>query len=116
MLEAIKDCPDKDVAAALAAIRLDDGMNGMRRNFERTIAFLLPTDPVKKRQKDNKRGAANILAVDVPSGPPRGRRGNGKKTSFKVSTGSTGVEFRYYELPEFKKLLTGCMMHLCMMQ
>ena len=29
---------------------------------------------------------------------------NGKKTSFKVSTGSTGVEFRYYTLPEFKKL------------
>ena len=42
MLEATKDCPDKDVAAALAAIRIDDGVNGMRQDFERTVAFLLP--------------------------------------------------------------------------
>ena len=76
MLEAIMDCPDKDVSAALAAIRLDDGPNGMRRDFERTVAFLLPTDPVRKRQKDNKRGAANISAVNIPQGPsmiPRSR-------------------------------------------
>ena len=48
-LEAIKDYPDKDVAAALAAIRLDDGIAGMGRDFERVVVFLLPTDPVKKR-------------------------------------------------------------------
>ena len=50
----------------MAAIRLDDGVGGMRRDFERTVAFLLPTDPVMKRQKDNKRGAAYISAVDNP--------------------------------------------------
>ena len=104
MLEAIKDCPDKDVAAVLAAIRLDGGIGGMRRDCERTVTFLLPTDSAKKIQKDNKRDAVNISAVNNPSGLPRGERGNGDKTSFKISTGSTSVKFWYYKLPDFKKL------------
>ena len=44
----MKEYPDKDVEAALAAIRMDDGASGMRSDFERSVAFLLPEDPVKK--------------------------------------------------------------------
>ena len=104
LLDAIKECSDKDVTAALAAVRLDDEPGGMRRDFERAVTFLLPTDPVKKRtNKNNKRGAAKILAVNGPPGKGKGKYA-GKKTNFKVSTGSTGVELQYYKDAEFKKL------------
>ena len=48
----MKECPDKDVLADLAAIRLDDGAEGMRSDFERAVAFLLPTDPVQKKSRE----------------------------------------------------------------
>ena len=104
MLNAIKECPNKDVSAALAAVRLDDGLAGMRRGFERAVLFLLPTNPIKKRnEKNNKRSAATISAVNGPTGQGKGKH-SGKKTTFKVSTGSTGVELRHYKNSEFKKL------------
>ena len=46
LINNMKECPDKDVLADLAAIRLDDGAAGIRSDFERAVAFLLPTDPV----------------------------------------------------------------------
>ena len=38
----------EDVSAALAEIRLYDGAEGIRSDFERAVAFSLPTDPIKK--------------------------------------------------------------------
>ena len=49
LIDNMKECPDKDVSAALDAIRMDDGAAGMRSDFERAVAFLLPTDPAKKK-------------------------------------------------------------------
>ena len=104
LLDAIKECADKDVTAALAAVCLDDEPGGMRHDFERAVTFMLPTDPVKKRtDKNNKCCDANISVVSGPPGKGKGRYA-GKKTNFKVSTGSTGVELRYYKNAEFKKL------------
>ena len=45
LIDNIKECPDKDVSVSLAAIPLDDEAAGS--DFERAVAFLLPTDPVK---------------------------------------------------------------------
>ena len=83
----------------------------MRSDFERSVAFLLPTEPVKKKQI-SKRRAANISAVGAPGRHNNGgRRTKGTKGTkgtqgviFKVSKGSTGVELRYYTLPELKLL------------
>ena len=44
------DCHDKDLTTALSHICLDDSLTGMRSDFERSVAFLLPTDPVKKKK------------------------------------------------------------------
>ena len=77
---------DSDVKAALAVVNLDDGPTGMRTDFERTVAYLLPTDPVKRKQK--KRPNAEISAAG-------GKTSKGPKT---------GVELRYYTPKEFAKL------------
>ena len=71
------------------------------RLFESAVAFLLPTDPVKKR-RGGKRAAAQISATvaaattsqDDKSVDKDGQQK--KKPRFKPSTGKTGVEFRYH--------------------
>ena len=100
------ECNDKDVTAALANICQDDNPGGMRQTFESAVAFLLPTDPVKKR-RGGKRAAAQISATvaaattsqDDKSVDKDGQQR--KKPRFKPSTGKTWVEFRYHTHKEF---------------
>ena len=104
------DCQDRDVTTALSHIRLDDTQQGMRSDFERAVAFLLPTDPVKKKKRGEKRNAGQISATVAAAngGGGGGKKGslknNGKKTQFKSTFGTTGVEFRFYKTPEFNNL------------
>ena len=105
----MKECMDKYVSEDLAAIRMDDGAAGMRSDFERSVAFLLPTDPIKKNQRSKRRAATISSVVASCCHKNGGKRTKGSKgtkgVKFKVSKGSTGVELRYYKLPEFKLLL-----------
>ena len=48
LLEAIQCC-DPGFQAAMASIKADNGLEGMRNNFEATAAHLLPYDPVAKK-------------------------------------------------------------------
>lgn len=99
------DCPDRDVVTALSHIRMDDGAAGMRSDFERAVAFLLPTDPVKKKRGGNKRNAGHISATTAAGGGGGKKEGQKtKKTRFKSTFGTTGVEFRFYKTAEFNKL------------
>jgi hypothetical protein len=41
---------DADVKAAIASIKLDDGPGGLRTNFERAVALLVPVDPSNNRR------------------------------------------------------------------
>ena len=85
---------DSNVKAALSSIRMNDTPTGMRNNFEAAVAFLLPTDPVPKKGK-GKRANAEISAT----------AGESKHLgTHKAGRGSTGVDFRYYEPKEFRKL------------
>ena len=78
----------------------------MRQDFERAVAFLLPTDPVKKK-RGGKRGAAQISAVVAAAASeekekPNDKSGSpNKKPRFKPNTGKTGVELRYHTHKEF---------------
>ena len=93
------ECQDKDMTTSISHIRLDDGANRMGKDFERLVAFLLPTDPVKKR-RGSKRPAAQISAAQtIALGGECG-----KKVSFKPNVGKTGVELRYYKQSEYRKL------------
>ena len=48
LLEGIQ-CPDPGLQAAMASVRTDNGANGMRSDFERAAAHLLPYDPVAQK-------------------------------------------------------------------
>ena len=57
LLEAIH-FSDPGLQAAMASIKTDNGLEGIRNNFEASAAHLLPYDPVaKKRSSGYKRGS-----------------------------------------------------------
>ena len=94
LLEAIQ-CSDPGLQDAMASIKTDNGLEGMRNNFEATAAHLLPYDPVaKKRSGGQKRGAAQISSVMDPS----------PTTTKKPSIGKTEVHFHYYKTGEYRNL------------
>lgn len=106
-------CSDPNVKAALAAIKLDNGANGMRNDFERAAAFLLPTDPNKQKGGKRKRGIAQLSSTTAHQDDQKNKGGNrkkrvkfvkGAKRTWKKSSGNTGVELRYYQPQEYKQL------------
>ena len=56
LLEAIQ-CSDPGLQAAMASIKTDNGLEGMRNNFEATAAHLFPYDPVARKDQVDKREA-----------------------------------------------------------
>lgn len=87
---------NSDVKAALAQIKVDDTPGGLREDFERSVALLLPCDPVVKKGK-GKRTIGDISVVDsgtsintIPTKVARGPK--------------TGVEFRYHKGKEYAAL------------
>ena len=86
LLEAIQ-CSDPGLQAAMASIKTDKGLEGMRNNFEATAAHLLPYDPVaKKRSSGQKRGSAQISSVMDTS----------NATMKKTRIGKTGIHLHFY--------------------
>ena len=49
LLEGIQ-CPDPGLEAAMVSVQTDDGANGMRSDFERAAAHLLPYDPIAQKR------------------------------------------------------------------
>ena len=49
LLEGIQ-CSDPGLQAAMASVRMDDGANGMRSDFEKAAAHLLPYDPITRKR------------------------------------------------------------------
>ena len=79
----------------MASIKTDNGLEGMRNNFEATAAHLLPYDPfAKKRSSGQKRGSAQISSVMDTS----------NATMKKPSIGKTGVHLHYYKTGEYRNL------------
>ena len=94
LLDAIEN-NDTPLQAAMALCRNDQDPGGKMNDFEATAAFLLPHDPVDtKIASGTKRSHAMVSFID----------GNVASASTKVSTGSTGVAFRYYDTEEYNTL------------
>ena len=94
LLETIQ-CSDPGLQAAMASIKTDNGLEGMRNNFEATVAHLLPYDPVPMRRSGGqKRGSPQILSVMDPS----------PTTTKKPSIEKTGVQLRTYKTGEYRNL------------
>ena len=79
---------DGRLQAAIANVLADDDPTGKLHNFESAAAYIVPHDPVASKRPGNKRKQHEIAAVDL--GITRGPK--------------TGVDIRYYENDEFKKL------------
>ncbi len=80
------DCSDKVVTTALSHIRFDDRVGEMQSNFERTVVFLLPTDPVKKKRGGSKRNVGQISSTTAENANNDGGK-KGKMTRFKTTCG-----------------------------
>ena len=94
LLEVIQ-CSDPGLQDAKASIKTDNGLEGMRNNFEAAAAHLLPYDPVaKKRSSGQKRGSAQITSVMDTS----------NATMKKPSIGRTGIHLHYYQNGEYRNL------------
>ena len=92
LLDAIK-CADAGLQATVASVKTDNGLNGMRNNFEQAAAHLLPYDPVaKKRATGIKHGSALISLTEAKSEPIATIAANDTKPSI----GKTGVHLHYH--------------------
>ena len=103
------ECSDAGLQAAMASVRTDNGPNGMRNNFEDTVAHLVPYDPVaKKRAAGSKRGPG--LISDATVGTESETETNSQVaaaaggSSKKPSIGKTGVHLRWHTNSEYAKL------------
>ena len=108
LLEGIQ-CSDPGLQAAMAIMRTDDGVNGMRSDFEKAAAHLLPYDPVARKQAGGtKRPAANISDTRGIQGANASPIKVSEATTKdgKVSIGKTGVHLRYHTNSEYRELST----------
>ena len=96
LLDAIH-CNDAPLQAEMELVRNDTGPAGKMNDFEATALYLLPHDPVLKKQTaGTKRGVAKIsdtFGADASS-----------TSADKPASGRTGVEFRFYERAEYSQL------------
>ena len=83
-----------NIIAAMASIRLDDTATGMRNDFEKAVAYLLPIDEGKKKGA-NKRlhGRIYQLSATVSSA-----------NIGKTGCGPSGVEYCFRSKPEYREL------------
>ena len=101
LLDAIQ-CANAGLQAAMASIRTDNGLDGMRNRFEQAAAHLLPYDPVAKKQATGiKRGSALISTIEAESETTTTVTANETKPSI----GKTGVHLHYHKHHQYKKLM-----------
>jgi len=99
LLDAIQ-CNDAGLQAAMASIKTDQAVTGMRNSFEASATHLLPYDPVLKKRVDQgggKRGSADISDAT-------GAETNVSSFGTKKGTGSSGVPLRYHTKVEYDLL------------
>ena len=78
------------ILAAMAAIHLDDTPNGMRNDFEKAVAYLLPiADPTKK---EGGRGGHKLQHGQISQVIARLSVTKGEK----IGRGPSGVEYRFH--------------------
>ena len=78
---------DPDLRAAIASIRINT--NGMRDDFEKSVAFLLPVDPYSKSRARNRQKNPSISEARMLKNQQQSK---------------TGVDFRWHTPAEYRKL------------
>ena len=96
LLEGIQSI-DPGLQVVMAGVKMDDGPNGMRNDFEEAAAHLLPYDPVVKKKAAMKRPVAQISSVEEVAEVSG-------TAMMKESIGKTGVHLRWHTNAEYKEL------------
>ena len=101
LLDAIQ-CSDAGLQAAMASVKTDQAINGLRNDFEAAATHLLPYDPVQKKRADlagGKRGPGDISDAT-------GEEAQANVSSFgtKKGNGTSGVPLRYHTKAEYDML------------
>ena len=92
---------DAGLQAAMACVKMDNGLNGLQNNIERAVSHLLPYDPVATKSATGiKRVSAMISLGEAEIGPIT----TIAATNLKPSIGKTGVHLRYHIHHEYRKL------------
>ena len=108
LLEAIESS-DATLQAALAAVRSDDGPNGLQNDFEQAVAKLLSADSVARRQASGKKqGAAAISGThaDTNDNTPHKSKSSIGKTGY-TSAITPMLNFANLHLNKCKSSLNG---------
>ena len=101
LVDAIQ-CASTGLQAAMASVKMDNGLNGLWNNFERAVSHLLPYDPVAMKQATGiKHGSAMISLAEAENG----RINTIATNNSKPSIGKTGVHLRYHKHHEYRKLM-----------
>ena len=77
---------DPDLRAAIAQVRVD--RDGMRKDFEGTVTYLLPVDPFFKKLSNNSNRNPQVSATTLQN----------------KSKSRTGVDFTWHKPEDYKKL------------
>ena len=85
----------------MASVNQDMTPNGLRENFENTVANILSADPISKKQVKGSKNSAEISSVSFEQDGA-----NVSSTSIMKSGkgASTGVDLRFHTSAEYKKL------------
>jgi hypothetical protein len=93
-------CSDAGLQAAMASIKTDQAVGGLRNDFEATATILLPYDPVQKKRGDNAGGKRGPAEISDTTGEEADISAFGAKTG----KGSSGVPLRYHTSAEYELL------------
>ena len=93
-------CNDAGLQAAMASIKTDQAVGGLRNDFEATATILLPYDPVQKKRGDNAGGKRGPAEISNATGEEAEISAFGAKTG----KGTSGVPLRYHTSAEYELL------------
>ena len=83
-----------NIMAAMASIILDDTSTGMRNDFDKAVAYLLPIAEGNKKDP-NKDAHGRISKLIATVSAPK---------AYKVLRGPSGVEYCFHSIPEYNNL------------
>jgi hypothetical protein len=99
LIDAIQ-CNDAGLQAAMASVKTDQAVTGMRNDFEAAATHLLPYDPVQKKRVDHAGGKRSPADISDTTGEDA----NVSSFGTKKGNGSSGVPLRYHTKVEYDLL------------
>ena len=98
---------NSELRASIALVRNDEGTTGEMNKFEDAVAFIVPADPVAKREQQRKHSEAEVSTAETKKDKKKVKFDEDVETSsttVRVGKGKSGVELRHCKEKEHEKL------------